>query len=290
MFGNMVVNGRPIPAITKEVKELIEAIRVASLSGRLSTEAVILGICRRNRSGSLRRTKHIWETVKQNPHVFRKKSNVDPHGGRASLILLKPDGYRLLDLLETHNEIVHPVSLSRRQKHPGAPTLYVLEAYYVGTDGLKRPLTMLFRSKLLFLEQGDIEAVDPTRASEVIGEIRCMWRQCVGEVLDFQNPQPVATLPHVKHLVRYVVSRFRVDSICKSSELEFACLLQMKRIFPGTEETMVEIGRDRTPVLRVPITDKEEVYICRRCKSTSCYHLDRLRRRQSCHENLAAGT
>jgi hypothetical protein len=290
MLGNMVINGRPIPAITKEVKELIEAIRVASLSGRLPTEAVILGVCRRNKSGSIKRTKHIWETVKQNPYIFCKKSYADAHRGRASLILLKPDGYRLSDLLETNNEIVHSVSLSRRQKYPGAPTLYVLEAYYVGTDGLKRPLTMLFQSKLLFLEHGDIEAVDPTRASEVIGEIRCMWRQCVGEVLDFQNPQPVAALPHIKHLVRYVVSRFRIDSIYKSSELEFACLLQMKRIFPGTEEIIVETGSVRNPILRVPITKKEEVYICRRCKSTSCYHLDSLRRRQSCHEDLSAGT
>nr|MDO8100728.1 hypothetical protein [Candidatus Njordarchaeota archaeon] len=270
-------NNGKVPAFTKELKELLDAFRVASLSGRLPTQATILGICRRSRSGSIRRRKHLSKVINGNPNLFYLKQGVNQQGRRCNIINLKPEGYRLLDMLEANNEVIHPVSLERRQRHPGAPTQYILESYYTDTAGCKRPLTMLFQGKLLFLEHG-VRAVNPAYGTEVIGEIKCMWKQCRDEVLNFQDPQPVATLPHIKHLVRHVVSRFRVgDSLYASDfQLEYACLLQMKKLFPGTKETEIQVGYDRVHILRVPITKREEVYICSKCKETSCYHLNRI--------------
>jgi hypothetical protein len=103
------------------------------------------------------------------------------------------------------------------------------------TTGHKHPLTMLFQGKFVFLENG-AGASNLAFASEVAGEVKCMWKHCVGEVLDFQDPQPVATFPHIKHLVRYVVSNFKVyDATNTTSGLEFACILIMNRLFPETK-------------------------------------------------------
>nr|MDO8099836.1 hypothetical protein [Candidatus Njordarchaeota archaeon] len=273
----MAADGNKAPAITKGAKELLEAIRVASLSGHEPVELVILGICRKNKGGSIKKGKHLTKVVEENPDLFAKKPSATLLGRRCNLILPTSEGNKLLDTLEANNEVIRPVSLVRRQKQLGAPTLYILEGYYTDTSGCKHPLTLLFQSKLLFLEHGDVEAI-PAYATEVVGEIRCLWKQCTDEVLNFQNPQPVATLPHIKHLIRYVVSRFRIDSISMSSEseLEYACLLEMKRLFPGTKEAKLKLSYEQVSILRVPITKHEEVHICRNCKATSCHHLDRL--------------
>jgi len=269
----MVTEISNVVAITREVKELLEAIRMASLSGREPVELVILGICRRNRNSLLKKGKHVFKLIKENPHLLYRKPSITLQGRRCNLILPTPEGNRLLDALETNNEVIHPVSLVRRQKHPGAPTLYILQSYYLDTRGCKLPLTMTFEGKLLFLEHGDVEST-PARATEVVGEIRCLWKQCRGEVLNFQDSQPVATLPHIKYLIRFVVSRFRVDSISTyGSELEHACLLEMKRLFPGTREIRLETGYRQALVVRVPITKRKEVLICKECKATSCQHV-----------------
>jgi len=246
---------------------------MASLSGREPVELVILGICRRNGNSLFKKGKHISKLIKENPHLLYRKPSMTLQGRRCNLILPTPEGNRLLDALEANNEVIHPVSLVRRQKHPGAPTLYILQSYYLDMRGCKRPLTMTFEAKLLFLEHGDVEST-PARATEVVGEIRCLWKQCRGEVLNFQDPQPVATLPHIKYLIRFVVSRFRVDSISAyGSELEHACLLEMKRLFPGTREMRLETGYREVLVVGVPITKRKEVLICKKCKATSCQHV-----------------
>ncbi len=263
-----------VPTITREVKELLEAIRIAYLAGHEPVELVILGICRRNGNGLIKKGKHISKLIKENPHLLYKKPSVTLQGRRCNVILPTPEGNKLLDALEANNEVIHPVSLVRRQKHPGAPTLYILEAYYTDAAGCKRPLTMLFQGKLLFLEHGDVEAI-PSQATEVVGEIKCLWRQSKDEVLNFQDPKPVATLPHIKHLIRYVVSRFRIDSMEmeSESELEYACLLEMKKLFPGTKETKGETGYGQVHILAVPLTKHKEVLICKKCKATSCHHI-----------------
>ncbi len=259
--------------VTREVKELLEAIRTASLSGREPVELVILGICRRNGNSLLKKGKHVSKLIKENPRLLYKKPGMTLQGRRCNLILPTPEGNRLLDALEANNEVIHPVSLVSRQKHPGAPTLYILQSYYLDTRGCKRPLTMTFEGKLLFLEHGDVEST-PARATEVVGEIRCLWKQCRDEVLNFQDPQPVATLPHIKYLIRFVVSRFRVDSMSiHGSELEYACLMEMKRLFPGTREIRTPTGYGQVHVIGVPITKRKEVLICKDCKATSCRHI-----------------
>jgi hypothetical protein len=261
-----------VPTITREIKELLEAIRMASLTGREPVELVILGICRRNGNGLLRKGKHLSRLIRENPNLFYRKPSVTLQGRKCTIILPTPEGNRLLDALEANNEVIHPVSLVRRQKHPGAPILYILQSYYLDTRGCKRPLTMTFEGRLLFLEHGDVESA-PARATEVVGEIKCLWKQCKDEILNFQEPQPVETLPHIKYLVRFAVSRFRVDSMNSyGSELEYACLLEMKRLFPGTRELRTQTGY-QAHVIDVPITNRNEVLICQECKSISCQHV-----------------
>lgn len=270
-------DARNTSGITREVKELFQAIRTAGLSGREPTELVILGICRRNKNGLIKKGKHIFRIIGKNPNLFCWKPGVTPRGRRCTLILPTSEGNSLMDALEGNSEMVHPVSLIRRQSRPGAPTLYVLEGYYTDPSGRKRTLTLLFQSKLLFLNNGDVGAI-PSEATEAVGEIKCLWKQCKDEVLDFQNPQPLETLPHIKHLIRYVVSRFRTDSISmlSGSELEYACLLEMKRLFPGTREIEIKLGCEQVSMLRVPVTKREQVYICMNCKAASCHHVGRL--------------
>jgi hypothetical protein len=131
---------------------------------------------------------------------------------------------------------------------------------------------MTFQGKFLFLEHG-VKARNLAYATEVVGEIKCLWKQCVGEILDFQNPQLVASLPHIKYLIRYVVSRIgEIDA----PELQYACMLEMKRLFQRTQEWEMGSGREKTHILGVKMTAKEDVFICRECKSTSCYHLSHL--------------
>jgi hypothetical protein len=283
----MVTKSSRLPTITKEAKELLEATRVASLSGREPIEPVILGICRGNRDGSIKKGKHISRIVSQNLNLFYRKPCATLQGRKCHLILPTPEGNEVLDMLETSNGIIHPVSLVRRQRHVGSPTLYILDAYYTDTSGCKRPLTLLFQGKLLFLEHGDVETI-PDDATEVVGEIKCLWKQCVNEVLNFQDPQSVASLPHIKHLLRYLVSRFRIDTMSMSSEsdLEYACLLEMKKLFPGTKEMRIKSGYDEVSILRVPLTKYEEVYICKKCKTTSCHHLEHVLNHSRKSDNL----
>nr|MDO8098261.1 hypothetical protein [Candidatus Njordarchaeota archaeon] len=270
-------NGSRVPAITREIKELLEAVRVVGLSGRAPIDSAILGVCRRNGGGSIKKGKHVSKVVRENPDLFRVEPSLTPHGVRCKLIKLTSEGNKLLDMLEARNEVIHPVSLVRRERHLGAPTLYTLDAYYFDTGGFKRPLTMLFQGKLLFLEHGNFKAI-PAYATEVVGEIKCLWKQCVGEVLNFQDPKPVETLPHIKHLIRYVVSNFRIDSMSSSSEseLEYASLLTLKELFPGTKETQIRVGYDEVSILRIPVTKNKEVYLCKKCKETRCHHIARL--------------
>lgn len=271
----MVRNVSNPPTLTREVKELLEAIRMASLTGREPVELVILGICRRNANSLLRKGKHVSKLVKENPHLFYRKPSVTLQGRRCNLILPTPEGNSLLDTLEANNDVIHPVSLVRRQKHPGAPTLYILQSYYLDPRGCKRPLTMMFEGRLLFLEHGDVEST-PAQATEVVGEIRCLWKQCGGEVLNFQDPRPVETLPHIKYLIRFVISRFRINSMTTfGSELEHACLLEMKRLFPGTREIGTHTGYGQAHLIGIPITKRKEVLICKECKATSCQHVAR---------------
>jgi hypothetical protein len=140
---------------------------------------------------------------------------------------------------------------------------------------------MLFQGKLLFLYKGYVK-VNPSYGDEVVGEIKCLWKQCAGEVLNFQDPQPVETLPHIKHLIRYVVSNFKMDSMSSSWDLglEYACLLTMKRLFPGTKEVRVKDGQDEVPILRIPVTENKKILICKKCKETGCHHLARFHPRE----------
>lgn len=263
---------REVPAITREAKELLDAVRVAALTGRIPRESVIVYLCRRNRSGLIKKGTHLRKTIKENPNLFSMKPGVSPNGGRCNLVFMKPEGNRISDMLETRNEIVHPVSLAVKKKNETAPTLYILEAYFVDAGGCKHPITMTFQGKFLFLEHG-ARAKNLAYATEVVGEIKCLWKQCTNEILDFQSPQLVASLPHIKYLIRYVLSRIGEIDV---RELQYACLLEINRLFKRTKEWEISSGSKKTHILGVRMTEKEDLFICKECKSTSCYHLARM--------------
>jgi hypothetical protein len=270
---------KPKPVLTTELKHLLNAIRIASFSNSPPSEAVLLGIMRHDKTTPLRYGRKIAAVLNANPTLFKRVAGKDRFGRNRSLIYLTPQGSALLDMLDASDEILVPLELNKRRTHPSAPTMLTLDGYFTNTTGTKEAVTLVFQSKILLLGKDNTLTSKANETAEVVGYVKCMWRQCVDETLDFQRPRPASSFPHIKHLIRYVVSHLGAANSMK--ELEGACIHTMKTLFPGTEEILAKetdyIGKPVT-VMKIPLSKNNVEYVCTKCEANSCSHVGRIRR------------
>jgi hypothetical protein len=204
---------------------------------------------------------------------------MDRFGRSRNFIYLTAEGSALLDTLEANDEILVPLELSKRKTHPSAPTMLTLDGYFRNTTGTKEAVTLVFQSKVLLLSAGNTLTSKASEIEEVVGYVKCMWKQCNNETLDFQRPRPVTSFPHIKHLIRYVVSHLGAANSMK--ELESACIHTMKTLFPGTQEIQskdTDYASKTSIVLKVPISRNNVEYVCTKCEKNSCNHIGRVRK------------
>jgi hypothetical protein len=267
------------PVLTTELKHLLNAIRIASYSNSLPTEAILLGIMRHDKTTPLRHGRQVAAVLNANPTLFRRVLGTDRFGRNRSFIYLTPEGSALLDMLEASDEILVPLELCKRKTHPSAPTMLTLDGYFTNTTGTKEAVTLVFQSKILLLNIGNTLTTKADEINEVVGYVKCMWKQCNGETLDFQRPRPVSNFPHIKHLIRYVVTHLGATNSMK--ELEGACIHTMKTLFPGTQELQSkdsDYAGKTSIVLKVPISRNNVEYVCPKCERNSCNHVGRVRK------------
>lgn len=268
-----IPNTQPLPeAIGLQFIDFLRIYKYLLYHGIPPIESKITGVARMFGIKSLNKGDKLHKLARALRGLIIRKGNYYE---------LSPQAQSIMEMITQIRAIKFvPLVLYQKQRLE-AGTLYLLKSYYVDPMGKRHPVRLNITSDIIFQDKDGNITDDPLRVADIIGEVRCIWRQCRDkEVLNLDEEDiNIMRFPHIPWLFYYVL--MNADKLArerKARDIRMLIGLRADKLFPSGEVEKIVIA-EPTPGNEIFVwkilsrVDENWYYFCPIDLDNSCSHV-----------------